>query len=313
MHACGRLDIPRSPLDLRLDGRPSAVRLGLGGVGGHCVSFSPTSAAAQPVPERYLSKDAIEYGQIPAGFEELTTEEWSSDGTMRRRTVRLLPEDGCAIENLSAETSRATLPPACNGATVLRPALEPDAPIALGTAWALDATSDDGGLWQLETVVDGLYGERPRERRGSVEAGAERTRIACSFDPTTGTLAAAAPVRVWQERCWSAAPSETLVVQEGAGSRSGLDGAWVSSVVGLACFGEQRRAEPAAGAAAAGGGDGGEAGAAAATLSLSVGGGVELRGGVGRLEVTLTAGAGARTPWRRGGAPPQLDGRLSVG
>ena len=61
--------------------------------------------ALRRVPDRYLSDTALEWGQIPAGFEELTTE--SVEGaTLCRRSARLLPEDGCAVDDLSAEVAR---------------------------------------------------------------------------------------------------------------------------------------------------------------------------------------------------------------
>ena len=50
-----------------------------------------------------------------AGFEELTTEsapDSSTGGRYQRRTVRLLPEDGCNIEDLAAVITRAELPAA---------------------------------------------------------------------------------------------------------------------------------------------------------------------------------------------------------
>ena len=90
-------------------------------VGGEWAGWACTwrAGALRRVPDRYLSDTALEWGQIPAGFEELTTESvkgttlssarvtrtWPprrgarlmrARGLRAGRSVRLLPEDGCA-------------------------------------------------------------------------------------------------------------------------------------------------------------------------------------------------------------------------
>ena len=104
---------------------------------------------------------------MPAGFEECTTESWEGDALVRR-SLRLLPETGCAVDNLAAEISRATLPAAAHLAVEAR-------------ACAVDALAEPG-IWRCETVFGGLGGPRPRDRRGALESSAERTRAAISLD-----------------------------------------------------------------------------------------------------------------------------------
>ena len=189
--------------------RPAA-RFG-GEWAGWCCTYGSETGTLRRVNEQYLSDTAVEYGQVPAGFEECTTESWE-DGALVRRSVRLLPETGCAVDNLAAEVSRATLPAAARLAVGAR-------------ACAVDALAEPGA-WRCETVFGGLGGPRPRDRRGAIESSAERTRVAFTFDPQRGALAAV-PVVVWQERRWSEAPS--LQVKEDRGSRSSLSASWVDA------------------------------------------------------------------------------------
>ena len=262
--------------------RPAA-RFG-GEWAGWCCTYGSKTGTLRRVAEQYLSDTAVEYGQVPAGFEECTTESWEGDALVRR-SVRLLPETGCAVDNLAAEISRATLPAAAHLAVEAR-------------ACAVDALAEPG-VWRCETVFGSLGHPRPRDRRGAIESSAERTRVALTFDPQRGALVAV-PVVVWQGRRWSETPS--LQVKEDRGSRSGLDASWVFAAVGLSCFGggdgdsskdEAAATERAAAAA--------ERAAAAEQppLLLALPGGVEVRGEAGRLEVTLFDSEGKAVRLRR--------------
>ena len=64
-------------------------------------------------------------------------------------------------------------------------------------------------------------GEQPRGV-SSVDCPQQRTRVVCSFDPSTGQIAAGESVLIWQERCWSVRPLEDFQVLEAGGGRSGL-------------------------------------------------------------------------------------------
>ena len=98
------LSLLSTPLSIA---RPALLRLG-GEWAGWCVAFSPATGAVQPVPEKYVSESMIEYDVVPAGFEELTTEAWEAT-RLSRRSVRLLPEEGCNVENLAAIVTRTSL------------------------------------------------------------------------------------------------------------------------------------------------------------------------------------------------------------
>ena len=172
-------------------------------------AFDAASGSLQPVPERYCSEDMIEWEMVPAGFEELLTEDWA-DGRIHRRVVRLLPEDGCMVDNLNAEIEREILPLARSGSLEL---CADTAGSLSPAAWALDEIFPSSGLWRCETIFSGLGGVPPRARRSDIESIAERTRVALTFDATQGTVLG--QVLVWRERSWSQPP--LLEVREGGG------------------------------------------------------------------------------------------------
>ena len=80
---------------------------------------------------------------------------------------------------------------------------------------------------------------------------------------------------VWQERCWSARPSEQL--DELEASDDALDAEWVSSLVGLCCF----TAHPERGALPSD---------TASPQELALGGGIKLRCSPGLLEARRVDG-----------------------
>ena len=157
-------------------------------------------------------------------------------------------------------------------------------------------------LWRIESVFDGLGGDPPRLRRGARPSLAERTRVLLVFDAAGGVLVPDLPVQIWQERQWSLEPSAELTFRErkadgsydrldGSGlKRSGIEGGWVSSAVGYACFGDSNEARkpqnpspPTAGF----------------LFSISLAGGVEVRGSPGLLEVACTSAEGRELKLRR--------------
>ena len=213
----------------------------------------------QRVPESYLSRDSIEWGQIPAGFQELVTERassgssavseptggtatTSSSSSWERRTVRLLPADGCQVEDLTAILRNHPLVAAHRAPPPLR-----------GAAAVIDTHVGDG-RWRLETLFCGLCHDgvsRPaRQMRNALPHSATRTRITLHFDAAAGEMMEDATVDVSQERQWAVVNggSDLEQVSTRIGSkegqlRSGLDAAWVSSAVGITCWAEGLKVE----------------------------------------------------------------------
>ena len=208
-------------------------------------------------------------GGILESAEVLVSEAWSGrtrDSVMERRTLRRHADKGwwCYV-------AHGPLPSACSGSVVLRygaAMMEPD--VLNARAWALDTCDGATGLWRCETVFDGLGGDRPALRCGALECPGERTRVTCTLDPDSGTLAPGSEVAVYQERCWSSAPALDEADE--------LDDAFVSSAVGLESF--------------ASGSD--AAAAAAPSAAHAVGGGVEVRACADSrcLQISLSSGKG---------------------
>ena len=245
-----------------------ALRLG-GEWAGHKVAYATSGAVSQSKADALISEQ----------WEKSPTEGGGS--VLHRRTISL-------VDQAKAEISQAVLPRACSDANVLQPGnamFEPE--ILNARAWALDTTDEAADAWVCETVFDGLGGPRPAEYEDSVECPAERTRVRCVFDPTTGMLAPTDGVTIWQERCWSAAPAEDL--EERARAPEGLDSEWTSSLVGYSQFegGDERASAPSRGVQED------------STLALKLAGGVEMHGKPGMLEITLKSGAASRQQWSR--------------
>ena len=250
-----------------------ALRLGGEWAGWSC-SFDPYSGALRMQSEML----------------GVTTERWEGN-TLQRRCLQLGPEcdDSMRTVKQQSDAEWCSLPVAVSGSTSLmagaRAGLFGQVQLDMlnADAWALDEAISDS-QWRCEAIFDGLGGERPREIAGALVSPEKRTRVVCTFDPSTGQIARGQPVLVSQEQCWSVRPSEDLQVMEGPDGSSALDAAWVDSVVGLTCFGGQKRMpyEPAI----------------FSTTRLSLPGGVELRGKPGLLEVCLTAAPG-QSNWRK--------------
>ena len=63
--------------------------------------FDGATGALRPVPDRYLPEALIEWGQAPEGFELLAAEavDAGAEPTLARRFLRVLPEEGCAVDD----------------------------------------------------------------------------------------------------------------------------------------------------------------------------------------------------------------------
>lgn len=218
---------------------------------------------------------------------QLITESWSSK-VLHRRTIQPAP--------VGAHISTSVLPSACSGSTVLAygsAMFEPD--VLNARAWTIDAVAGDGDgeCWTCETVFDG-WGERPNFVPGAFDCPKERTRVRCTFDPASGSLASFSQVLVWQERCWSASPRPNELDEVAAQQPGGLDGQWITDCVGFDDFGATSGAIMPASSRQALSSD-----SMPPLTALSLGGGVDLRGRPGFLEISLTSGGtGSRNSYQ---------------
>ena len=83
----------------------------------------------------------VRWGQIPAGFEVLSTEELK-DCSLNRRTLNMLPEAGCSADNIAAERRREEFPYIFQGekASTFDRCVPEDESWELCTALPLDGT-----------------------------------------------------------------------------------------------------------------------------------------------------------------------------
>ena len=167
------------------------------------------SGELKAVPDRFLTDGQIEWGDLPAALELLTTEK-----SGQRRFVLLYPEDGCACENLFGELSESSLDLGALGG---------DAP-----CFTCDDPPGDGGpLWYLRTIVS---------------TGADqRTRVSLRYDAEQRSLGPSTAIRVALERRWATAPDALVIPMslKRSGGRSGLDSTTVRGMMGSArCFAE---------------------------------------------------------------------------
>ena len=241
--------------------------------GGWCCAFD-CRGIIKSIPEKFVDQVAIDWGQVPVGFEELQTESYdqiplldgsdparlkltesASPNQIRRRRVQTHPPFGCGGDSLPGLVMRGLLPPPTNGTLELLPSTASKPEALASSAWALDAQETNRpGVWRLETVLRGHGGTIPMSTSNAMPSLGERTRVSVLFDVATGELAAESPhpamphlkpqpeVQVWQERCWSEAVS--LVVMETDCSPLHIDAMDRSMRVGLKNFGEQKERPP---------------------------------------------------------------------
>lgn len=77
-----------------------------GDFAGHSATISPTTGKVIPVPEYLVPESMVEWGQIPSSLECITSEDYVEDDslTLERRTIIVLPEVGCGIDNLETQS-----------------------------------------------------------------------------------------------------------------------------------------------------------------------------------------------------------------
>ncbi len=220
----------RCPAALRLRAADAAHGSSLGAAfaaatdgcwAGWQASFDGDTGRPRPLPRKYLSDAMIEWGQVPAGLELLSSEEAGA-----RRFVLLYPEDGCANENLFGELTASTLDLTKVGGDAARGVFTSD-----------DAPGDGGPLWYLRTFITG---------------GDRRTRVSLRYDADVGRVGAGTVIRIALERRWDARPSALEIPQtlKASGGRSGLDARFVAQAIDSKCFAELPVPESTLGAAA---------------------------------------------------------------
>ena len=240
--------------------------------------FDGATGALRPVPDRYLPEALIEWGQAPEGFELLAAEavDAGAEPTLARRFLRVLPEEGCAVDDLAAEHSRSALALRLGGPAALRGGGADEAALAgcaEARAFALDGPSSAPSAWHLRTVF--------------ADAPQRRVRVTLRFDGAAAAVRGA--VRVAVERRIDGEELRALNggAADGFGARwpdrgtrrTGIDARALTAAIGARCFAAKR------------GGGAGPAPPAAGGLLLPPG--VRVRAFEHGVEVALADEAGA--------------------
>jgi len=112
---------------------PSSLSSIYGGeFAGQSATFSSISGELIPVPEHYVPKSMVEWGQIPSCFEVIVSEEKASSDTdgaedsagvagLNQWTVQVMPEVGCGLDNLDTMKTQKYIPFTSTGATTSTP------------------------------------------------------------------------------------------------------------------------------------------------------------------------------------------------
>ena len=176
--------------------------------------FDALTGEVRRVPDHYCSETMLEWDAVPNGFELLTSETFGDD-TLARDFLRLLPEEGCAVDDLSGEKSTSALSTAS-----LRGA---------NGVFTLDG-GDRDDEWHLRTFF----------RAPSDDGAARRVRVSLRTDAAGSGPAPRKPrVRVALERRWSEAPALPEPTTTVGNARTGIAASWLSDKMAKArCFGD---------------------------------------------------------------------------
>ena len=208
-----------------------AQRAATGAWAGWQCDFDGATGALRRVPDRYVPEALVEWGQVPDGFELLAAEVGRDDVSfqglsplttrkspsllaaealvehgaaaprLERRFARMLPEEGCANDNLAAEYSSSTLELLLGDASASDLGVagddgDDDVPrVALAGcdelgAFTLDGPASAGGdVWHLRTIFAASAGDGGARRR---------VRVTLRFDAAAAAVRGA--VRVAAER-----------------------------------------------------------------------------------------------------------------
>jgi hypothetical protein len=179
-----------------------------------------------PVPEQYVPEALVEWGQEPSCLDVLVAEkeEEGQQNHFKRLTYTILPETGCAVDNLETlKTSESFhISPECHQFwQSSQPSNE--------NAWLMWHRPTPGQSWRIECG----FGWTSEQNDSSVvtDSSVFRTRLSIdaiqqhSDDYSVSSWQLVSPVRVWLER--RIANSVSDLVEGG-----GLDGRTVSTLLG---------------------------------------------------------------------------------
>lgn len=185
---------------------------------GYYAAFDSRTGVLIPVPEQYVPEVLVEWGQVPSCLEVLLVEAKEKDqqqNHFKRVTYTILPETGCAVDNLETLKTSESFPISpesqrCWQSSDRNAWLMWHAPI-FGKRWRIEccfgweSEHDDSSVFRTRMSVDAI------QQRSDEDSGSFWELVS--------------PVRVWLERH---IPDSVLDLVEGGG----LDGRTVSALLG---------------------------------------------------------------------------------
>ena len=186
----------------------------VGDFAGLSADFTP-SGDLIPIPEHYIPKSLLEWGQEPSCFEVLLSE--NPDNS--RQIVTVLPETGCAIDNMDTLKNEQNIEP-LNLETTTEDEACPAPRVAVvrdvSTAPATDKVCLEATFWDPTSFEEDMF---------------HRTRVLVTLqhDKEDGpsTFKLANPVRIIMERFVTSKSTKGTIADGG-----GLDGQRVSKWLG---------------------------------------------------------------------------------
>jgi len=178
-----------------------------GDYAGLSCTFDPLNGNIIPVPEYLVPESMVEWGQVPNFLEVIVSEDFEEDGFVERKTVSVLPEVGCGVDNLETLSSSEKLQIVKNDDYVV------------ATQQELQLMSNGVQRWKLETVF-ALGGDSQSKL---IKPDSRRLRVILTA--TQGNLLS--PIVVVQERNTGEVSSNGTIADGG-----GLDGRTVTQLIG---------------------------------------------------------------------------------
>ena len=177
--------------------------------------FDASTGKVRRVPDHYCSETMVEWDAVPNGF-ELLSSETLGEAEVSRKFLQLLPEEGCAVDDLSGEKSSSAL-----DATRLRGA---------GGVFTLDGGDRDDEK-HLRTFFAAASDD---------DGAPRRVRVSFRTDAEGAAPARRKPrVRIALERRWSEALALAEPTTTVGNARTGIAASWLSDKIRAPrCFGD---------------------------------------------------------------------------
>lgn len=148
-------------------------------------TFSSLSGKAQPLPDNVVPEEMQEWGQTPFGWEVLSNEGPGTGAQWARRVARVLPELGCAADNVAVEQASVEVD--------LQTAQVHHTPHGACSVWAVDTPAQaPSTVEEVRTVfigpTDGRWPGAPDPPANEVQPTRKRVVVSFKLDTSNAEL-----------------------------------------------------------------------------------------------------------------------------